>query len=328
MHSFKLILWTLCLIAVGFAQSDEATLRAIVGKYFEAYTQKDWDAFAALWKEDSPALAARRNIWQQQAANFDFEFTEPVVSRVKIVDDKATLRVAVRRTRIAKTYNSADITDVRTEMSFLRVNGQWKLWSETSAVGGLLSALTAARTDEERRRLLEEDSELVTRELLFLLGGQSDRAYVQGDYARSLGLLQSVILVAERLGDRNELSEGWHKAGIIHFLQKRYDEALVAYRKSLAIEAASGRQYEIARSSSSIALVEMSQSKFAGALAGFGRALAIYEALDKKSDITQTLENIGNVYAEQGDYARAAAAYRRCLELYDAAKQAGPAARH
>lgn len=326
LRRFKILALTLCLTVAAFAQSDDAALRAIVGQYFDAYTKKDWEAFAALWHERSPSLAARSNIWQQQAASFDFKFTEPAISRLKVENDAATLRVAVRRTMTAKNYNSTNITEIRSEMSFLRVNGEWKLWDETSAVGSLLNALTVAKTDDERRQLLDEDSDLITRELLLLLNGQSDRAYAQGQYTRALGLQQSLILVAERLGDRNELSEAWHKTGIIHFLQKRYDPALAAYRKSLAIEEVSGRQYETARALSSISLVELSQSKLPEALAGFQRALAIYEALDKKNDVTQTLENIGNVYYEQGDYAHATDMYQRCVQLYDAAKQIRPAA--
>ncbi|MDQ3010366.1 MAG: CHAT domain-containing protein [Acidobacteriota bacterium] len=318
----------LSLLVFASAQSDEATLRAIVGKYYEAYTRNDWEAFSRLWHERSPALAARANIWQQQAANFDFKFTEPVISRLKIINDLATLRVAVRRTMTQKNSATRNITEVRAELSFLRVNGEWKLLDEASAVGELLNALTGARTDDERRLLLDEDKELVTRELLFMLNSQSDRAYAQGDHTRALSLLQSAILVAERLGDRNELSDAWHKAGIIHFLQKRYDAALIAYRKSLAIEEASGRPYEIARSFSSIALVELSQNKFPEALAGFGRALAVYETLDKKSDVIQTLENIGNVYYEQGDFPHAIEIYQRCIQLYDANKQPRPAAQH
>src|SRR4051812_9552271 len=91
-----IIALTLCLTTWAIAQSDEAALRAIVGKYYDAYTKKDWEAFAALWHERSPALAARHNIWQQQAPNYDFKFTDPVVSRVKVENDKATLRVTVR----------------------------------------------------------------------------------------------------------------------------------------------------------------------------------------------------------------------------------------
>jgi len=325
-HPFNILALTLCLTVAAFAQSDDAALRAIVGKYFDAYTRKDWEAFAALWHERSPTLASRFNLWQQQSANYDFKFTEPVISRVKIEDDKATLRVAARRTMTAKNYNTTNITEMRTEMSFVRVNDEWKLWSEVSAVAGMLNGLTATKTGDERQRLLDQDAELVTRELLLLLNGQSDRAYGQGDYARSLSILQSQILVAERLGDRNELSDAWHKAGIIHFLQKRYEDALAAYRKSLAIEEASGRQYELARSVNSIALVELAQEKFTDSLGNFQRALAIYETLNRKSEVTQAQENIGNVYYEQGDSAHAIEMYQRCIKLYEENKQFVPAA--
>ncbi|MGH9799059.1 MAG: tetratricopeptide repeat protein, partial [Blastocatellia bacterium] len=286
--------------------------------------RKDWPALQAMWHSGAPTRSQRLEILQRQFAGGELSFSPPIVSRFKIEGEVVSLRVSTRRT--VKFGNTNSITDVRIEIAFVKEGGQWKLWSEVSPLTALLNALTDAKTDEVRRRLLDQEGDLVTRELLFLLAGQSDRAYAQGDYSRSMNLLQSQILVAEWLNNRSELSDAWHKTGIIHFLQKRFDDALTAYRRSLTIDEESGRKEEVARSLSSIALVFMTQSKFDESVEHFQRALTIYESLNRKQEVIRTVENIGNVHNEQGDYATAIEFYQRCVQLYDEAKRANEAA--
>lgn len=324
MRTIKVLVLTLAFASVALAQSDEAALTAIVGKYFEAYAHKDWIAMQAIWQPSSPGRGQRFEILPKQFADSELNFSTPQISRFKVDGDTATLRVSTRRTSKNGTVNS--ITDVRVEMVFVREAGQWKLWSEISPITALLNALTDAKTDEERRRLLDQESDLVTRDLLFMLAGQSDRAYAQGNQARSLNLLHSQILVAERLDNRSELSDAWHKVGIIHFLQKRFDDALAAYRKSLSIDEETGRKEDAAKSISSIGLVFLSQSKFAESFDHFQRALSIYETLNRKTEIIRTIENMGNVRNEQGEYAAAIELYQRCVQLYDETKRPNEAA--
>ena len=324
MRMIRVLALIFALSSAALAQSDEELLRTLVGKYFEAYARKDWPTMQAIWQQNSPGRGQRFEVFPRQFADSELSFSAPQISRIKVDGDTASLRVSTRRT--AKNGSMSSMTEMRVEMAFVREAGEWKLWSELSPITSLLTALAEAKTDEERRRLLDQESDLVTRDLLFMLAGQSDRAYAQGNQARSLSILQSQILVAERLNNRSELSDAWHKAGIIHFLQKRFDDALVAYRKSLAIDEESGRTEEAARSISSIALVFLSQTRFAESLEYFQRALTIYESLNRKTEVVRTIENMGNVRKEQGDFAAAIEHYQRCVQLYDETKRPNEAA--
>jgi len=326
MRLLLLILLLSAIPAFVRAQSDEEKLRAAVGKYFDAYAREDWEAYAAVWHEQSPMLAARFNVMKAQFANEDFSFSEPIISRLKIEGVTARLRVAINRTAKHRTTNVVRLTEVRTEMAFVRENGEWRLWTEASPVSELLNALADAKTDDERRKLLTEEKELVSRELLFLLSGTSDRAYSQADYARALRLLQSVVLAAEIIGDKNEQANAWHNMGIIHFVQNRPEPALAAYRNSLRLEEELNRKPEIARSLNSIALVLLAQTRFVEAVEQFQRALAIFQSLDRKSDVAQTLENIGNAFYEQGDLARAVEFYQQSVNQLESLNRPGPAA--
>ncbi|HEV2669420.1 MAG TPA: tetratricopeptide repeat protein, partial [Blastocatellia bacterium] len=121
-------------------------------------------------------------------------------------------------------------------------------------------------------------------------------------------------LVAEKLGDKKEISQAWMNTGIIHFMQKRYQQALDAYQKGMAIEEELGRRSEQASCLTNIGLTLSALGKPQQAIEYFQRGLAIHEELNEKSDVALALENIGAVHYEQGDYALASEFYRRSLK--------------
>lgn len=299
----------------GAPSPDEGALRALVVKYFDVYAKKDLDAVTALWSKDAPGVASRRNRLQGMFAIEDYRFSEPAISRIKIEGGQASARVAVERdaTRLRGSSTSIIKGMARYDLSFVRENGEWRFWSEAPAVAGLVNTLVAAKTDAEREALLAGDQELVNRELLTLLSSQSDRAFTQGDYSRALSILIGQRLVAEKLGEKKETSQAWMNMGIIHFMQKRYQQALEAYQKGLTIEEGLGRRSEQAGFLTNIGLTQSALGKSQQAIEYFQRGLAIHEELNEKSDVAQALDNIGNVHYEQGDYALASEFYRRSL---------------
>ncbi len=308
--------------ANGAASSpDEVALQALVVKYFDAYAKKDLDTVTTLWSGASATGVSRRELLKRMFAIEDYRFSEPAVSRVKVEADKASARVVVEREATSLRGGAVPIrkTTVRADLSFVRENGEWKLWDEAPAVSGLAAALASAKTDAEREALLASDQELVNRELLMLLSNQSDRAFAQADHPRALSLLLSLRLVAERLDDQREIANARMNTGIIHFVQKRYQQAVEAYQKGLAIEEALGRKSETARLLTSIALAQSALGKSQLAIEYFERGLALHEELGEKNNAAQTLENIGEVHYEQGAYALASNFFQRSLKWLEAA---------
>ncbi len=305
----------------GASSPDEVAVRALVVKYFDAYAKKDLDAVIALWSKEAPGLASRRDLLQRMFAFQDYQFSEPAISRIKIEGDRASARAVIERSvtryRDSSTFN---VKSVRSEFSFVRENSEWRLWSETPAVAGLARALAEAKTDAEREALLAADQEMVNRELLSLLAGQSDRAFTQADYSRALSILIAERLVAERLGEKKEISQAWMNTGVIHFTQKRYQQSLDAYRKGLAIEEELGRRSQQANFLTSAGLALSALGKPQEAIEYFERGLAIHEELNEKSDAAQTLENIGDLHYDQGDYVLAIDFYRRSLRWIESKK--------
>jgi tetratricopeptide (TPR) repeat protein len=318
----------ICLCLSAFAQQlapggapspEEVALRALVVKYYDAYAKKDLDAVMALWNKDAPGVVSRRDQLQRMFAIEDYRFSEPAISRIKVEGGRASARVVIERNVTRRRGSSTSIikSTVQSDLSFVRENGEWRFWNETPAVAGLANALTAAKTDAEREALLAGDQDLFNRELLALLANQSDRAFTKADYTGALSILLAQRLVAEKLGEKKETSQAWMNTGIIHFNQKRYQQALDAYQKGLAIEEDLGRRSEQASFLTNIGLALSALGKPQQAIESLQRGLAIHEGLNEKSDVGQTLENIGNVHYDQGNYALASEFYRRSLKWLD-----------
>ncbi len=303
-------------LAPGGAPSpNEVALRAQIVNYFDAYAKKDLDAIMALWSKDAPGGDARRLRLHGRFADEDYQFSEPVISRIRIEGAHASARALIeRRVTMFRGSSAMNINSLCSNLSFVKESGEWKLWSETPAVASLANALTAAKTDAEREALLAGEQELVNRELLGLLISQSYQAFTQPDYPRALSILLGQRLVAEKLGERKELSQTWMNTGVIYFTQKLYQQALDAYQKGLAIEEELGRKSLQANFLTNIGLTQSALGKPQPAIEYLRRGLAIHEELKEKDDVAQTLENIGNVHYDQGDYALASEFYQRSLK--------------
>lgn len=309
-------------LAPGGAPSpDEVALRSLVVKYFDAYAKKDHDAVMSLWGKDAPGVASRRDLLRRMFTIEDYRFSEPAISRIKVEGGRASARVVIERDTTRFRDSSASIikSTVRSDISFVMENGEWRFWSEAPAVAGLANALVAAKTDAEREALLAGDPDLVNRELLALLASQSDLASMQSDYPRALSILMGQRLVAERIGEKKGISQAWMNTGIIHFDQKRYQQALDAYQKGLAIEGELGRRSEQANYLTNIGFAQSALGKPRQAIEYLQRGLAIYEELNEKRNAADTLEKIGNIHYEQGDYELASDFYRRSLKLIESA---------
>jgi hypothetical protein len=157
----------ICLSLSAFAQQlapsgapspDEAALRALVVKYFDVYTKKDPDAIMALWSKDAPGVERRRDQLQRMFTFQDYQFSDPAISRIKVEDGKASARAFIERSVTKYSGSSTyDIKSSRYDLSFVKENGEWRLWSDAPAVAGLANALTAAKTDAEREAMLAGD---------------------------------------------------------------------------------------------------------------------------------------------------------------------------
>src|SRR5712691_10597378 len=168
--------------------SAESAMRAVVEKYFALYTGKDLEGLMSLWSEKSPDYASIKQNFQQQFTTEDYHLSLPTISRVKVEGEKASLRATVNLTTIE--LNSHQQREQRLVRNFALVqeDGKWRVWRSAPAENDLAEELVKATTDVERTRLLAEEKELVTAELVRSLNSQGARLRDQRNFPQALAV--------------------------------------------------------------------------------------------------------------------------------------------
>ncbi|HKX30670.1 MAG TPA: tetratricopeptide repeat protein [Blastocatellia bacterium] len=297
------------------AQSEESALRALVEKYFAANGKSDLEGVLALWSQKSPNLEAYRKSLPQQFANGDVNFSGLVVSRVKVENEKASLRAAITLSSIdQKSQQKSDRQLIRT-FEFVKEAVEWKVWRYAPAAEDLAVALSNAGSGAEREALLTEERELATAELGPALLAQGGRLARQGNYDRAREIQELAFEVSERSGDKKLMIGALLSIGSTHLSQGDFPKALQRYQQGLKIAEESGDQLGMLRALNNIGVTYKQQGDSANALEQYQRSLKIAQALGDKPGIAGALNNIGVIFKLQGDYTRALEQYRQSLKI-------------
>jgi hypothetical protein len=187
------------------AQSnDEAEIRVLMEKYFATYERKDLAGWTLLWSEKSPELAAARQIFQESfAANAMIEIKSPVVRKVTLTGDKATVWMVVEISVMdPKTGKRAEEFEKKNRtLHLVNESGVWRVWRDGLSEEELAAAISAARTDDEREVLLAADKELITVELRKALISRGIQFFTRGSYTQALAIFTMTLTLAQNLDD-------------------------------------------------------------------------------------------------------------------------------
>ena len=301
---------------------DAAALKAVVDKFFDTFAKKDLDGFMALWSQKSPDYASRKQGMQRLLAANIYSFANLAISRVKVEGDAASLRATLRfavdvTSQPQPTSANPQPTKQRLigNFAFVKEEGTWKVWRFSSAFDDLAAALVAANSEEERTRLLREEKELVTAELVRALITRGSRFFNQGNHPQALAIYRLAQSIAEQIGDKAGIADTLNNVGIVHESQGNYAQALELYQKSLKMKEELGDKAGVAAALINIGIVHVSQGNYAQAMEFYHRGLSLAEQVGHKQWIVNALNNIGIVYKSQGDYARALEFYQKSLKM-------------
>lgn len=299
---------------------DDAAWRELVTVYFFTYAKRDVESVLALWSGQSPALTAQRKALGETFAAYEkIELKDVAVRSVTVMGEQVSVRAAVEMSVTKKGESAPRVKVMNRVLRFVRETAAWRVSSETAAEKELAASLAAAKTDEERRRLLTDEPELQTVELLHALMEQADGLRRNGSFEQSLIVLDVAQRVAERLGEQESVATVLRGIGVIHSRRGNHARAMEYYRKSMALSEAAGDKAGIARTLDNIGIVHRSQGDYPQALDCYRKSLALKEEVGDRAGIAVTLNNLGIVLGEQGDYEQALAYYRRSLAFKEAA---------
>jgi CHAT domain-containing protein/tetratricopeptide (TPR) repeat protein len=317
------------LLAPGFVQADSRpqtadsrqsevpALRAVIEKYFIAYGKKDLASVLALWSEKSPGLAKYKQSLQQQFTASELSVGSPAVSRVKLEDDRARVRVTIAVT--STNQKNQQKREESRNFEMVKEGGEWKVWRNDSATDDLAASLVKADNETERAKLLQDEKELVTGELVQALIRQGPPFVFQGDYAQALTIYGFARAIAEQIGDNVKVASALNAAGGVYALQGNIAEALDNLQTGLMLSEKAGDNVEIANALVNIADVERSQGDYIQSLEHYQKSLALLESAGKKAWIVGTLLGIGHVHRLQGSYVQALEYFEKALTLSEAA---------
>lgn len=319
----KSLCLALCILTIirlpALAQSDdEAKLRSITERFFVAYQKKDITSLMTLWSANSPEYATTKVSFEQTFAGIEeIEMKSLSIGKVSSGGDRASVRVVVElKATDAKSAKTA--TEIRKQnktLHFVREKDGWKVWRYVSSEEELTASLAAAKSEEDRKKLLEAEKELMTIELQRSLTGKADQLRNQGEYLEATTLYNLALTLAEQMSDREGIANALRGIGVINYNQGNYPQALNYYQKSLKIAEELDNKAVIGRTLYNIGLVHYSQGSYAQAMEDFQRSFRVAEEIDDKPVIGRALNSIGNIHTQQGNYAQALEHCQKSLKL-------------
>src|SRR5215510_6373862 len=199
--------------------SDQEALRAIVEKYFALYAAKDLDGLMELWSEKSPDRSSLKQNLERQFATEGYRSSLPTISRVKVEEDKVSLRATAHLTVIDLKSNQKRELQIARNFAMVREERNWKVWRCAPAEEDLAEALVKVENEVERAKLLAEEKELVTSELVRAMIGQGYRQYLQSGFDQSIAIYRLSQSIAERIGDKAGFARALNNIGSIYNIQ-------------------------------------------------------------------------------------------------------------
>jgi CHAT domain-containing protein/tetratricopeptide (TPR) repeat protein len=324
------LMLVVCIPVTHFAQSDdERAVRELVNSFFAAYQKGDLKVIESLLSAKSPDYAATKEKIQKVLADTEkLEIKNLTVRRLNIDGSVAAVRILAamsaldRKTKApARGFGKMDFT-----LRAAKENGSWKVSQFLTSAEDLAAKLIAAQTEEERKRLLAANEDLVTAELGKALATQGASLLKARKYRQTFVTFELAKNIAVQTGDKVGALIAWQSMGIVEYYQGNYTQSREYLQKSLSLAEELGDRKKVATLYTNLGILNMDQGETGKAVEYYKKSLATSEGLGAKDLIAGVLINLGDVYRTQGDYPKALEALRRSVELNKEIGEKGDAA--
>ncbi len=312
------------LSSLAQSRDDEAIL-SLVGRLFESYQQEDLDKLTSLWSEKSSFLSENKKALREEFTAYEKIAVKSFdIRRMKIDGDKATLRVvsemALTRANMVKAIEKIE-KKTRT-IELVNESGTWKVWKFIAGEEELAAAIIAAKTDEERKALLEREPELITSDLAdYLIRRNYPIIGDNKNYQNALAINQLARKLGEQTGEPWVIANALMNAGYIHGWigtpEKSHEMALQYFLKSLKIGEEFGYKELTASSLVRAAVIYHLLSEYSQATEYYHRGLKLAEELGDLKLMGQAMNNLSIIYRENGNYAKGLWFLLKCLQLLE-----------
>jgi CHAT domain-containing protein len=314
------------------AQSNDANaVRSLVGRLFELYQQKNLDRLLSHWSEKSPLLAENKKVLQEEFAAYEKIVVNGFDIRgMQIEGETASLRVvvdlALTKAHMVKPIEKS-VKKNRT-IELVNEGGVWKVWKFIASEEELAAAIIAAKTEEERKALMEKAPEMVNSDLAAaLIRPDVTNISAQIGYKHALAITQLAYKLAEQKDDPFTMATALINLGYIYMWiateEKSPELALDHYRKSLKIGEEHGFKEVVAKALIGSAMIYSTLGKLSLAEDYSRKSLQLSEELGDSFTMYQALNNLGSIYLGRGNYAKSLEHLLKCLKIAQSRLESG-----
>jgi len=343
--------------------AEVESLRTLTAEYGRALATGDLEAVRKFWNPQSPNLPPVLRNYKKVFAQNRLEFSTSVVTQLEITGAKAVSQLTVDERRLDKKTGAVMLTfdpfhGACRSFEWIRTNEGWRIEREVLVQDELAVKLEAARSDQERDAILEQEKRYVNNTLVGALGTRALRHQTRAEYDTALRYVHLQQVIAERLGDKVGVAASWLNTGVVRFAMDDHEAALEATYKAIAIYESLGlkrgialaqenlsdsyralgdlrRAFECAQKSlrlaeeenhrrgimialSELAIIYGHQNNPEQALAHLEHALALAQELGDTLMIATLHHDMALQYKKFGDYARALELYQQLLKQTEA----------
>ena len=335
-NTFRAALATLInlsLITAAFAQSNSVTsmpmrgsaaeedsLRTLTTEYGRALAAGDLEAVRKFWDPESPNLSTVLRNYKKIFAQTRVEFISPKITELEITGDKAVSELTVDERRLDKKTGAVMQTfdpfhGASRSFEWSRTSTGWRIEREVLVQDELAVKLEAAKSDQQRDEILEQEKRFVNNTLIGALGTRALRHQTRAEYDTALRYTNLQKIVAERIGDPVGVAAAWLNTGVVKFAQDDHEAALEATYKAIAI-------YESLGLKRGLVLAQENLSDSYRALGDLRRAfecaqksLRLAEEENHRRGIMIALGELAIIYGHQNNPEQALAHLERALAL-------------
>ena len=333
--ALSIIALNLSLIVSAFAQSnfvtstplraatgEEENLRELTASYGRALEAGDLDAMRKFWDPKSPNLSTHFRFYKGVLAQARIYFINPEVTQLEITGDKAVSYLTADERRLDKKTGAIILTfdpfrGACRSFEWIRTNSGWQIEREFLVQDELAGRLGAARSEQERDEILEQEKRFVNNTLVNSLGLRAMRHQTHAEYDLAMQYVALQRVVAEKIGDQSGIAGSWLNTGLVKHSQDDYEAALAPILKALELYEASGNKRGVAIAEENVSNVYRALGDHRRAFDYVQKSLRLSEETKNRRGVMVALSELGNIYGQQNNGEQAFAYQERALALAD-----------
>jgi CHAT domain-containing protein/tetratricopeptide (TPR) repeat protein len=320
---------------------DEAILRELTTRFYYDFEKLDLEDQLAMWSPRSQDDSSKRANETRFFAILDKPKVEKFeIKQIVVNGDEASVRLIVNVSALnkkdGKPLRGWLNHDVDLTHKLVREDGRWLLMEQADTLfieqqaaakrfELVADKFVAAKTDEERQRILGEGWDGKDAALLNAIGEKADEfARRDHDYEKAVELLKFATKLAETAGDRNSMKFFAQLLAGNSTMLGDHGLALLADERYLQLATEENSAGEIANAWNSIGGDYFVLGDTQRSLEAYKKAIAMVVPTRPPEGSPMLTGNLGAASLDLGDYATAREAFQKLLDMSQKAKVETP----